>query len=162
RDGRFVGRGQVADTNMEGIIRLMVGRELGLFAARTESFATKEVALEVKDISRRRKSNDASAIELHGVSLDVRKGEILGKAGLVGAGRTEMARAIFGADRFDSGGVLIEGKPVAITSPRDAIAEGIGLVPEDRKQQALFLALAIRANLSIAAQERISNGIFIS
>jgi inositol transport system ATP-binding protein len=87
---------------------------------------------------------------------------VLGIAGLVGAGRTEMARAIFGADRFDSGSVEIEGRPVAIASPRDAIAQGIGLVPEDRKQQALFLALAIRANLTIAAQERISNGIFIS
>jgi inositol transport system ATP-binding protein len=162
RDGRLVGRGRVAQTNMDGIIRLMVGRELGLFAARSQSFATKEVALEVKDILRRRKSTDASAIELHGVSLDVRKGEILAIAGLVGAGRTEMARAIFGADRFDSGSVLIEGRPVGIASPRDAIAHGIGLVPEDRKQQALFLALAIRANLSIAAQERISNGIFIS
>jgi ABC-type sugar transport system ATPase subunit len=147
---------------MEGIIRLMVGRELGLFAARTQSFATTDVALEVKDISRRRKSTDASAIELHGVSLDVRKGEILGIAGLVGAGRTETARAIFGADRFDSGSVLIEGRRVGIASPRDAIAHGVGLVPEDRKQQALFLALAIRANLSITAQERISNGIFIS
>ena len=162
RDGRFVGRGQVADINMEGIIRLMVGRELGLFAARSQSFATTEVALEVKDISRRRKSTDASAIELHSVSLDVRKGEILGIAGLVGAGRTETARAIFGADRFDSGSVLIDGRPVGIASPRDAIAHGIGLVPEDRKQQALFLALAIRANLSIAAQDRIANGIFIS
>jgi len=147
---------------MEGIIRLMVGRELGLFAARGQSFATTEVALAVKDILRRRKSSDASAIELHGVSLDVRKGEILGLAGLVGAGRTETARAIFGADRFDSGSILIEGRPVRIASPRDAIAQGIGLVPEDRKQQALFLALAIRANLSIAAEERISNGIFIS
>ena len=162
RDGRHVGHGRVAETNMEGIIRLMVGRELGLFAARGQSFATTEVALAVKDILRRRKSSDASAIELHGVSLDVRKGEILGLAGLVGAGRTETARAIFGADRFDSGSILIEGRPVRIASPRDAIAQGIGLVPEDRKQQALFLALAIRANLSIAAEERISNGIFIS
>jgi len=162
RDGRHVGDGRVAETNMEGIIRLMVGRELGLFAARGQSFATTEVALAVKDILRRRKSSDASAIELHGVSLDVRKGEILGLAGLVGAGRTETARAIFGADRFDSGSILIEGRPVRIASPRDAIAQGIGLVPEDRKQQALFLALAIRANLSIAAEERISNGIFIS
>ena len=85
------------------------------------------------------------------------KGEILGIAGLVGAGRTETARAIFGADRFDSGRVLIDGRPVSIAGPRDAIAQGIGLVPEDRKQQALFLALAIRTNLSIAAHDRISS-----
>ncbi len=162
RDGRHVGRGRVGETNMEGIIRLMVGRELGLLAARAESFATNDVALEVKDLSRRRKSTDASAIELHGVSLKVHKGEILGIAGLVGAGRTETARAIFGADVFDSGSLLIEGKPVTIASPRDAIAQGIGLVPEDRKQQALFLGLAIRSNMSITAQDRISNGVFIS
>ncbi|MCX7347925.1 MAG: ATP-binding cassette domain-containing protein, partial [Alphaproteobacteria bacterium] len=100
---------------------------------------------------------------LHDVSFKVNKGEILGIAGLVGAGRTETARAIFGADRFDSGRVLIDGRTVSIAGPRDAIAQGIGLVPEDRKQQALFLALAIRTNLSIAAQDRISSlGVFIS
>ena len=76
----------------------------------------------------------------------MRHGEILGIAGLVGAGRTEMARAIFGADPFDSGRVCVDGEPVAIRSPREAIRHGIGLVPEDRKQQALFLALAVRMN----------------
>ena len=163
RDGRHVGRGRVADTSMDGIIQLMVGRELGLLAARGTSFATPDVALAVQGISRRRKSTDASAIELHGVSLKVNKGEILGIAGLVGAGRTETARVIFGADKFDSGTVLIDGKPVSINSPSDAIRQGIGLVPEDRKQQALFLALAIRTNLSIAAHDRISSmGVFIS
>ena len=162
RDGRHVGRGKVAETDMGGIIRLMVGREIGLFAARAQSFSTPEVVLEARNISRRRQSSDSSAIELHDVSLNVHKGEILGVAGLVGAGRTETARSIFGADSFDSGGVLVEGRLAAIASPRDAIAHGIGLLPEDRKQQALFLALAIRANLSIAAQDRISNGIFIS
>ena len=163
RDGRHVGRGRVADTSMDGIIQLMVGRELGLLAARGSSFATPDVALAVQGISRRRKSTDASAIELHGVSLKVNKGEILGIAGLVGAGRTETARVIFGADKFDSGTVLIDGKPVSIHSPSDAIRQGIGLVPEDRKQQALFLALAIRTNLSIAAHDRISSmGVFIS
>jgi inositol transport system ATP-binding protein len=163
RDGRHVGRGKVADIGMDGIIRLMVGRELGLLAQREQSFATSSQALAVEGISRRRKSTDSSAIELHDVSLAVNKGEILGIAGLVGAGRTETARAIFGADQFDSGRILVEGKPVAISSPRDAISHGIGLVPEDRKQQALFLALAIRTNLSIAAHDRISTmGIFIS
>ena len=163
RDGRHVGRGKVADTSMEGIIRLMVGRELGLLAPRETSFATSEVALAVDNISRMRKATDASAIELHGVSFHVNKGEILGIAGLVGAGRTETARVIFGADQSDSGTVSIDGKAVSITSPHDAIQNGIGLVPEDRKQQALFLALAIRTNLSIAAHDRISTaGFFIS
>ena len=157
RDGRHVGSGTVAGTTLDGIIRLMVGRELGLLAPRDTSYATREVALSVTNLSRRRKSSDASAIELHNVSLAVNKGEILGIAGLVGAGRTETARAIFGADVIDSGKVAVNSHEVKIKSPRDAIALGIGLVPEDRKQQALFLALAIRTNLSIASHERISS-----
>lgn len=163
RDGRHVGRGIVKDTGMDGIIRLMVGRELGLLAQREQSYDTGDVAIELRNITRRRKSTDSSAIELHDVSFKVNKGEILGIAGLVGAGRTETARALFGADRYDSGAVLAGGREVKIASPRDAIANGIGLVPEDRKQQALFLALAIRTNLSIAAHDRISAfGVFIS
>ena len=122
-----------------------------------------EIALSVEGLNRRRKSNDASAIELHDVHFAVHKGEILGLAGLVGAGRTESARVIFGADKIDSGRVLIEGKPVTIHSPADAIRNGIGLVPEDRKQQALFLGLAIRTNISMAAHHHISNWVtFIS
>ncbi len=119
RDGRHVGRGKVSETSMDGIIRLMVGRELGLLAERDQSFTTAEVALEVKNLTRKRKSTDASAIEIHDVSFRVNKGEILGIAGLVGAGRTETARAIFGADLFDSGEVLVEGKPSK--SPRRAM-----------------------------------------
>ena len=93
---------------------------------------------------------------LDNVELEVRAGEILGVAGLVGAGRTEMARAIFGADPFDAGRIIVDGKEVPVRSPQDAIRHGIGLVPEDRKQQALFLALAVRANLSMAAHDRIA------
>ncbi|HET7716654.1 MAG TPA: sugar ABC transporter ATP-binding protein [Bauldia sp.] len=162
RDGKFVGSGRVADTNLDGIIRLMVGREVNaLFSHRTDARAG-EVALAVEGLSRRGSSRDPSATVLADVSLSVRRGEILGVAGLVGAGRTEMARAVFGADPFDSGRILIEGKPVRITSPQEAIRHGIGLVPEDRKQQALFLSLAIRMNLSMAALDRISKwGVFI-
>jgi ABC-type sugar transport system ATPase subunit len=149
--------GKVSETSVEAIIRLMVGRDVGLLQQRAESFSTSEVAMEVQGLSRRRKSTDASAIELHDVSFSLYKGEILGIAGLVGAGRTEMARAIFGADGFDKGQLIVDGKPVALTSPRDAITEGIGLVPEDRKQQALFLSLAIRTNMSIASLDQISS-----
>ena len=157
RDGRHVGHGSVATITLDGIIRLMVGRELGLLAPRDTSYTTGEVALSVTGLSRRRKSSDSSAIELHNVSLAVNKGEILGIAGLVGAGRTETARAIFGADVIDSGKINVNGHVVKISSPHDAIRLGIGLVPEDRKQQALFLALAIRTNLSIASHDRISS-----
>ena len=163
RDGRHVGTGSVAGATLDGIIRLMVGHELGLLAPREGTYATGEVALEAVALSRRRKSSDASMIELHDVSLAVHKGEILGIAGLVGAGRTETARAIMGADRLDSGRIAVDGATVRIASPRDAIRHGIGLVPEDRKQQALFLELAIRTNLSIAAHDRISSlGVFIN
>ena len=162
RDGKFVGSGKVADTDIDGIIRMMVGREVNaLFSHRTDTTAG-EVALAVEGLSRRGSSRDPSATVLADVSLSVRRGEILGIAGLVGAGRTEMARAVFGADPFDSGRILIDGKPVRISSPQEAIRHGIGLVPEDRKQQALFLSLAIRMNLSMAALDRVSKwGVFV-
>jgi ABC-type sugar transport system ATPase subunit len=98
---------------------------------------------------------------LEDVSLAVRPGEIVGLAGLVGSGRTELVRAIFGADPFDRGEVLIDGRPAAIHSPRDAIRRGIGLVPEDRKAQALVLQLAVRENVSLAGLRRLTRYGFI-
>ena len=162
RDGRNVGSGKVAETKIEGIIRMMVGRELNALNARRVAAEPGPVALAVENLVRLRTSTSPHAIELRDVSLHVRRGEILGIAGLIGAGRTETARAIFGADPFDSGRVLVDGQPVSIRSPQEAIRQGIGLVPEDRKQQALFLSLAIKTNLSMAAHERISRwGVFI-
>ena len=162
RDGKFVGTGKVADTDIDGIIRLMVGREVSSLYSRRNDAAFGEVALAVEGLSRRGSSRDPSATVLADVSLSVRRGEILGVAGLVGAGRTEMARAVFGADPFDSGAIFVDGKPVRIFSPQEAIRHGIGLVPEDRKQQALFLSLAIRMNLSMASLDRISKwGVFV-
>ena len=161
RDGRYVGSGRIADTNVDAIIRMMVGRDVSaLYGARPipEHGA---VALEVEGLTRRRTAQDPHAIELVNVSLKAHKGEILGLAGLVGAGRTETARAIFGADAFDAGTIRIDGQPVKFESPGDAMAHGIGLVPEDRKKQALFLGLAIRTNITIAGQEHISRGWFI-
>ena len=162
RDGRFVGSGRVAETNVDAIIRMMVGRDVGALYGTRPIPEHGAVALEVKGLTRRRTARDPHAIELIDVSLRAHKGEILGLAGLVGAGRTETARAIFGADRFDAGSIAIEGEPVSFLGPSDAMARGIGLVPEDRKKQALFLRLAIRTNLTIAAHDQISRlGIFI-
>ena len=162
RDGRFVGAGTVADTNVEAIIRMMVGRDVDALYGSREIPEAGAVALEVKGLTRRRTAQDPHAIELIDVSLTLRKGEIVGLAGLVGAGRTETARAIFGADKFDKGEIAIEGRPVAFTCPQDAMQSGIGLVPEDRKKQALFLRLAIRTNVTIAAHDQISRfGVFI-
>jgi inositol transport system ATP-binding protein len=116
----------------------------------------------VEGLNRLGNARDQSATVLADVGFEVRRGEILGVAGLVGAGRTEMARSVFGADRFDSGRILVEGQEVRIRSPKDAIRHGIGLVPEDRKQQALFLALAVRINLSMASHGQILRwGVFI-
>src|SRR5580704_13826722 len=161
RDGRFVGSGRVAETNVDAIIRLMVGRDVGALYGERPIPEHGGVAIEVKGLTRRRTARDPHAIELIDVSLRAHKGEILGLAGLVGAGRTETARAIFGADRFDAGTIAIEGEPVSLLGPSDAMARGIGLVPEDRKKQALFLRLAIRTNITIAAHDQISRGWFI-
>ena len=161
RDGHFVGSGRVAETNVDAIIRMMVGRDVGALYGERPIPEHGAVALEVEGLTRRRNARDPHAIELIDVSLRAHKGEILGLAGLVGAGRTETARAIFGADAFDAGVIRIDGKPVKFSGPRDAMAHGIGLVPEDRKKQALFLRLAIRTNMTIAAQDQISRGWFI-
>jgi inositol transport system ATP-binding protein len=162
RDGRLMGSGSIADTTIDGIIRLMVGRQINALFARREKAVAGDVVLGVEGLSRRGNAQDQNATVLADVGFEVRRGEILGIAGLVGAGRTEMARAVFGADPFDYGRIVVDGWQVQIRSPKDAIRYGIGLVPEDRKQQALFLALSVRTNLSMASHKQISRwGVFI-
>ena len=162
RDGRLVGSGAIANTTIDGIIRLMVGRQVNALFAHRERTPAGDVILAVEGLNRRGNAQDQNASVLADVGFEVHRGEILGVAGLVGAGRTEMARAVFGADPFDSGRVLVDGRQVRIRSPQDAIRHGIGLVPEDRKQQALFLALAVRVNLSMASHHRIMRwGVFM-
>jgi len=161
RDGRLVGSGSIANATIDGIIRLMVGRQVNALFAHRERTAVGDVVLSVEGLTRRGNAQDRNATVLVDVGLEVRRGEIVGIAGLVGAGRTEMARAVFGADPFDSGRVIIEGREVHIRSPQDAIRHGIGLVSEDRKQS-LFLALTVRTNLSMASHMRIKRwGVFI-
>lgn len=152
RDGRWIATRAVSDLTREEIIRLMVGREL------KEAIPKVVVepgppALAVKHLNR--------AGVLHDVSLHVCKGEIVGLAGLVGAGRTETARAIFGADPIDSGTIEVFGQPVIIRSPQDAIRHGIGLVTEDRKQQGLVLGMAVRENTTLANLSALSSLGFI-
>src|SRR5258708_8516601 len=140
----------------------MVGREVKALFAYQQREITGDVVLRVEGLNRRGNGQEQNGSVIADVGFEVRRGEILGVAGLVGAGRTEMARAVFGADAFDSGHVIIEGRQIHIRSPKDAIHHGIGLVPEDRKQQALFLALAVRMNLSMAAHRQILRwGVFI-
>ena len=153
RDGKMVGTAAMADLSIDEIIRMMVGRTGEQLYRRPERrHAAGAVRLSVRHLSTARAAAHATA--LHDVSIEVRAGEILGIAGLVGAGRTEFARAVFGADRRTAGTVALDGVELQVRGPRDAIRAGIGLVPEDRKQQALFLAQAVRRNFSIAALAR--------
>jgi ribose transport system ATP-binding protein len=145
RDGRTV-ETLAADAAIDQVIRLMVGRTLYEEAPEVPDLAEREVVLEVRGLRRGR--------ALRGVSFHLRRGEILGFAGLVGAGRTEVARAIFGADPIDSGQVLVRGRPVRIRSPRDAVRHGIAYLSEDRKRFGLALQMDVEANLVLATLRR--------
>ena len=144
RDGRLVGTKPVSETDRDDVIRMMVGRELKESAAADQKQAAEigEPALTVKNLSRRGVIED--------INFTVRRGEVLGIAGLVGAGRTELARAIFGADPIDEGEIWLNGSRVDIRSPREAIRRGIGLVTEDRKALGLILGMVVRENISLA------------
>jgi len=152
RDGKWIATRNVADIDREEIIRLMVGRELKDAIPKTTA-AMGPPALKVTNL--RRKG------VLHDISFEVRQGEVLGIAGLVGAGRTETVRAIFGADPLDSGTIEVHGVPVTIRSPQDAIKHGIGLVTEDRKQQGLVLGMTVRENTTLAHLDALSSFGFI-
>jgi ribose transport system ATP-binding protein len=139
RDGQRVGDLPTDEATPEAIIHMMVGRELATDIFHKEKAEIGEPLFEVRNLTGRDVVKD--------VSFTLRRGEILGFAGLVGAGRTEMARLLFGADRKESGEILIEGRPVRINSPEDAVNAGLGLVPEDRSNQGLVLTLAVQENI---------------
>ncbi|MFT3974264.1 MAG: sugar ABC transporter ATP-binding protein [Amaricoccus sp.] len=157
RDGRLAGHLARAPgpIPIPAIIERMVGRAAAdLYARPQERHAAGATRLAVRGLVTPKNPEAPNAITLAGVDLDLRAGEILGLAGLVGSGRTELARAIFGADPIAAGTLTLDGAPFAPTSPHDAIARGIGLVPEDRKHQAIFAALGILPNFSVAALSR--------
>jgi ribose transport system ATP-binding protein len=141
RDGHMVGDLRIEDASVQEMIRLMVGRTITEFYPK-EAIEPGEVVLEVKGLTRQG--------ILQNVNLQVRKGEIVGLGGLIGAGRTETARAIFGVDPIDAGAVWIDGKLARIHSARDAIHYGIGYVPEDRKLQGVILIMAVRENIVLS------------
>jgi ABC-type sugar transport system ATPase subunit len=147
RDGRRVSTMPVAEATEDSIIRAMVGRTVELFPKLDAPIG--DVVLEARNLAGRNGVAD--------VSLTVRRGEIVGLAGLVGAGRTETIRLICGADRKTAGTVLIDGQEVQISSPADAVHRGIGWVPEDRKQHGLILGMDIKQNTTLAVLRRISN-----
>ncbi|MDQ0012129.1 inositol transport system ATP-binding protein [Variovorax boronicumulans] len=155
RDGRYVTTGAVADATVNDLVRHMVGREV-VGVKRHPSGVVGEVVLKVEGVSRLKAVSGTSATALSDMSVHVHAGEIVGFAGLVGAGRTEMARVIFGADPCDSGTVRVLNKQVVLRSPRDGIDAGIVLVPEDRKQQGCFLSHSIRHNMTLPSLGRLS------
>jgi ribose transport system ATP-binding protein len=146
RDGRSVGTYNVAEVDLNTLIKLMVGREV-VEEAKPRDLAGAPEALRVRRLCRKGALED--------IDLVVREGEIVGLAGLVGSGRTELARAIFGIDPFDSGEVWLHGKRTTRVDPASAIRHGLGFLPEDRKSDGLALILPVKDNVTHASLRRL-------
>ena len=146
RDGKLVSNDDIKNINQNALVRNMVGRVLDILFPEKGKGGRGNL-LEVKKLSRQG--------IIKNISLDIQKGEIVGLAGLIGSGRTEVARAIFGVDALDEGEIYLNGKKIRINTPKDAVSNGIGLVPEDRKRQGLVLCLTVRNNIVLSVLERI-------
>ena len=142
RDGRRIATHDVNDASADQLIREMVGHDLP-----NRSSAPARPAGDIALSVRHARAGDA----VRDVSLEVRGGEIVGIAGLIGSGRTELLRAIFGADPIDSGEVLVDGEPAGISTPADAVRAGLALIPEDRKRDGLLMPLSVRVNATLSA-----------
>jgi len=152
RDGKYVGQENVCNINEDTMIEMMVGRKL------TDQFPKqevniKDVVLEVKNLNNE---------YVHDISFNVKSGEIVGIAGLMGAGRTELAKTIYGYFKKDSGEIYIDGKKIENKSCKDGLKNGIAYVSEDRKGDGLILGLSVKENMSISSLNNISSGISIS
>jgi ribose transport system ATP-binding protein len=141
KDGHHISTRQIIETNQEQLIHDMVGRDASSLYKRLARYGTNDQALQVKNYSR--------GTLVKGVSFSVSKGEIFGLGGLVGAGRTELVRLLFGADKADSGTLVLEGKNITPRNPKQAIKHGICYVSEDRKQEGLFLPRSTAENISL-------------
>jgi rhamnose transport system ATP-binding protein len=150
RDGAYVGTRAMAQVDRAEMIRLMVGRSLDAVFPKVE-VPIGDVVLEARDVTCR-------ASGVRGVTLRVRAGEILGLAGLVGAGRTELARVLFGLTPADSGEILLKGRPVRVTSPAHAVQLGIAYVPEDRRRHGVILELPVASNTTLAILRKVARG----
>jgi len=147
RDGRYIGTRITAETTPADVIRMMVGREL------TDMYPEKSaergpVLLEVRDLR--------LPGQTQGCSFSLHRGEVLGFAGLIGSGRSELMRALFGADEKEGGEVFLEGRRITINSPQDAIDLGLAYLPEDRKAGGLFLDMALKANIAAASLPQVT------
>lgn len=145
RDGRYIATHSTAETSIEAIVRDMVGREVDSLYPKTET-EPGEPVLTVAGLQRRG--------VFTGIDFEVRSGEIVALAGLVGAGRTEVARAIFGIDKYDAGSVAVRGRKLKPGQPKAAIAAGIGFVPEDRRKQGLVMGLSVGRNTTLTLRDR--------
>ena len=152
RDGTYVNSWEAKDIDNNTLIKNMVGRELNEIFPKIKVPA-KDVVMEVRHFTKENQFED--------ISFLVREGEILGIAGLIGAGRTELMNAIFGLEKPDSGEVFFEGKKVEIRRPSDAIRHGIAYVTEDRKNEGLVLEMGVGQNITIASMKTLSSGMFI-
>ncbi|HEY3322165.1 MAG TPA: sugar ABC transporter ATP-binding protein [Planctomycetota bacterium] len=150
RDGRFVDTLPIADVTRDGLIRLMVGRDLSTVPAPGEHAAAagQRTVLEVRKLCRANVFED--------ISFSVQAGEVVGLAGLVGAGRSEVARAVFGVDRYDSGSVVVNGRPLPRGSVRAVVRHGVALVPEDRQHLGLVLPMSVGDNLTMAVLDSLT------
>ena len=149
RDGRYIDTVPTPDASIDQIISMMVGRTIYEASPEIPDNGHSDVMLEVRNLNRGR--------VLQGINFSVKRGEIVGFAGLMGAGRTEVARAIFGADPIDSGEIYVAGKRVHIKSPSDAVRHGIGYLSEDRKRYGLTLGMDVEANIVLASFYRFLN-----
>jgi rhamnose transport system ATP-binding protein len=147
RDGESVGTHPVGEINEAGLIRLMVGREVAQIYPASES-AAGDVVLSLRDVG-------CAASGVNHVTFDVRAGEIFGLGGLVGAGRTELARVLFGLTPADAGEIKLNGERIVPRSPREAVARGIAYVPEDRRRHGVVLELPIAHNMTMAIHRRL-------
>ena len=149
RDGQYVATDEFADTTVDAIVAKMVGRSLEEKFPERTSVPSQDIIFSASGLNRAGHFTD--------VSFTLKRGEILGFAGLMGAGRTEVARAIFGADPLDSGTVTLHGDTLTIQSPRDAISAGLAYLSEDRKAQGLAIKMPVDANMTLANMDEVSN-----
>jgi len=152
RDGQYIDTLDVSKTTTNELIRLMVGRKLNkIYPMLTKN--TRNTCLEVENLSKKGVYKD--------ITFSIKRGEVLGFCGLIGSGRTDIARSIFGLDRWDSGNIRIDGKLVKITNTLDAISNGIGMINEDRLRLGIINRMSLKGNVSIAYIRSICRGMFI-
>jgi ABC-type sugar transport system ATPase subunit len=152
RDGEYIGTRETAAVTTDELIAMMVGRQLTNYYTRDYGKAA-ETVLEVRNLSDGKLLKD--------VSFELKKGEILGFAGLVGAGRSEVMKCVFGIAPYTKGEILVEGKAANIKNPEDALSLGIGLVPESRKLEALFPVMSVMYNITLKSLREFIHGFFV-